>query len=80
MLLTKRRYYEKWTSCLRIVNERPRRRGGGVMRPHPHEFFWNGFRTAGRPALNFCTAYEVSFAQLLAKNDRVRSGHGAMTA
>ena len=42
--------------------------GGGLMQP-PHEFFWNGRRTAGRIALKFCTAYEASFAQLLAKNN-----------
>ena len=46
--------------------------GGGLM--HPHEFFWNGRRTAGRIALKFCTAYKTSFAQLLAKKiDQVRS-------
>ena len=57
------------------------RAGGGGSKRHPHEFFWNGIRTAGRIALKFCTAYGAFFAQLLAKKiDRVRSGHGAMTS
>ena len=46
----------------------------------PHEFFWNGFRTAERITLTFCIADGASFAQLLAKNDQVMLGHGAMTS
>ena len=45
------------------------------MQP-PMRFLWNGRRTAGRIALKFCTAYGVSFAQLLEKN---LTGSGQVT-
>ena len=48
----------------------------GVDATPPHEFFWNGFRTAGRIALKFCIAYGASFAQLLAKK---LTGSGQVT-
>ena len=61
-----------FVSSIFCFNLRPCR-GGGVDAP-PHEFFWNGFRTAGRIVLKFRIAYGSSVAQLLAKtNDRVRS-------
>ena len=52
-------------------------RAGGVdATPPPNEFFWNGFRTAGRIAPKFCIAYGASFAQLLAKK---MTGSGQVT-
>ena len=50
----------------------PRRcRGVGAT---PHEFFWNGHRTAWRISLKFFLAYGASFSQLLAKKILTRLG------
>ena len=52
------------------------RAGGGGwcnLRP-PHEFFWNGHRTAGRIAMKFCIAYLTSFVQRLVKTKLTGSG------
>ena len=57
------------------LNPSPHRGGGGDATPH--EFFWNGRRAAGRIALKFCTAHGASWQK---KNDRVRSGHRAITS
>ena len=51
-------------------------RAGGGVDETPHEFFWNGFRAAGRIALKFCTTYKASFAQLLGKK---LTGSGQVT-
>ena len=66
------------SKCLKSKRQKvnPLPDGGGEGLMQAHEFFWNGRRTAGRIALIFCTAYGVSFAQLLAKE---LTGSGQVT-
>ena len=61
------------SNALHITVTLARIGGGGDAIP-PIEFFWNGRRTAGWIALEFCTAYGASFAQLLAKKYLTGSG------
>ena len=56
--------YSVLETQLHKFNPRPCR---GGCNPPPHELFWNGCQTTGQITMKFCTAYGVSFAQLLGK-------------